>query len=783
MNLMRKTRKLFTFVLSLLLVVTLIPNFSTIFAEDGGASYPDQQITVEQQTDIDAGQDVQAGQNAATDQSADVEESSTKGDAVVDEAAVDEVEKAEPEKDNAKDAETDAEKAEPEKKQESKESKPEEITATQFTKEVDGIVVDVETEAGAFSEDVTLVVTPVEEGTVKYLAAKIALKANKQTYDGMLAYDIHFENSQGKEVEPNGAVAVKMTAKAKALKGIDTGAFDAGSVKVTHIGNDATEIVADTDDNSKIEGTVAVDATEKAVQEIGAEFDVDSFSTFTLTWTEDGNDKSATIHWGTYEDEGFKEFDSTTTVDTTASSVDLAVNISGYYFVGVDYLENEDAEPEYLEGVSVLKKVDGAWKLGDTAVADGSHIYVNYAPKNDGSYTPPSTTIPEDYPAPETKKKVKKNDDGTFTIQLDITGHENEEVTQVGANVIVVMDITQSMTDGMPGGGGSRMAAAKSALNTLINTLDPDTNLINFTAVNFGNSANYYNGVSWTTTTNGMRNYVNGLPNNPTDMGTCWQAGLQGGIDRVGQAQSDPQMSKNETYVIFVTDGNPNCYQDSSGGWHGASGPDFNQQAYNAAVPNANALGSSSHLYGVFVGDANGYGHLNDLITGAQGTTGDGYTVNGTSETQLKEAFGNIAQTIVDNLGSGSVVVDDGIPSLSNVSANVTGGEAGGFEYYITPKGGSQQEWDAAPGASYDESNGVTWDLGEAGTLKDGYVYTLKFTVWPSQEAYDYIADLNNGLVDPVPTEEELEEQGIEKDANGKYTLKTNTHLGVVTFK
>jgi hypothetical protein len=240
-----------------------------------------------------------------------------------------------------------------------------------------------------------------------------------------------------------------------------------------------------------------------------------------------------------------------------------------------------------------------------------------------------------------------------------------------------------------------------------------------------------------------MTAYVDGLPNNPTEMGTNWKAGLQGGIGRVNNAEESSTLNKNETYVIFVTDGNPNCYMGNNNDWHGSTGPGFNQQAYNAAVTYANQLGGSSHFYGVFVGDDDGYDHLDDLISNANGVG----TIRGTNEEDLKEEFGKIAQTIIDNLGAGSVVVDDGIPTLSNVSANVSAGEAGGFEYYITPKNGTQSEWTDAPGASYSNSNGVTWNLSEARTLKDGWIYTLKFTVWPSQAAYDLIADLNNGKI------------------------------------
>ncbi len=58
----------------------------------------------------------------------------------------------------------------------------------------------------------------------------------------------------------------------------------------------------------------------------------------------------------------------------------------------------------------------------------------------------------------------------------------------------------------------------------------------------------------------------------------------------------------------------------------------------------------------------------------------------------------------------------------------------------------------------YDDGNGhtyimpiattgenVVWDLSPLGILKDGYSYDVSFVVWPNQEAYDLVADLNNG--------------------------------------
>ncbi|MDO5138498.1 MAG: SpaA isopeptide-forming pilin-related protein [Oscillospiraceae bacterium] len=40
----------------------------------------------------------------------------------------------------------------------------------------------------------------------------------------------------------------------------------------------------------------------------------------------------------------------------------------------------------------------------------------------------------------------------------------------------------------------------------------------------------------------------------------------------------------------------------------------------------------------------------------------------------------------------------------------------------------------------------LSWDLAAIGALEDGYTYAVSFTVWPDQDAYDYVAALNNGL-------------------------------------
>lgn len=84
--------------------------------------------------------------------------------------------------------------------------------------------------------------------------------------------------------------------------------------------------------------------------------------------------------------------------------------------------------------------------------------------------------------------------------------------------------------------------------------------------------------------------------------------------------------------------------------------------------------------------------------------------------------------------------------------------------------------WTDAPGASYSADNGVTWDLSSKGTLPADTIFTLVFTVWPSQEAYDLIADFHNGIVSYDSLAQNIKDQ-IGGDITNGYYMITNTHL------
>ncbi|MBE5971200.1 MAG: fibro-slime domain-containing protein [Lachnoclostridium sp.] len=160
-----------------------------------------------------------------------------------------------------------------------------------FTAELDNFTVNVEVAKGAFDEKVELVVTELAEDSEEFKTAEEAMVASEREFDGMMALDICFINEDGEEVEPNEGYSVQVSIEMNAEvlpEGIDT-----ESLMVHHIAETATddvqaevelkvEDVADTADAT--DGIVEVKEVDEAPV-VAAEFSVDGFSTFTITWS------------------------------------------------------------------------------------------------------------------------------------------------------------------------------------------------------------------------------------------------------------------------------------------------------------------------------------------------------------------------------------------------------------------------------------------------------------------------------------------------------------------
>lgn len=384
---------------------------------------------------------------------------------------------------------------------------------------------------------------------------------------------------------------------------------------------------------------------------------------------------------------------------------------------------------------------------------------------------------------PDVEKIVTDNGDGTRKIKLELTGKVNTTHEVTKANVLVVLDLSGSMD--YKAGTTTRLKAAKSAVNSVANTLlgkngqnEAPADLVEMGLVTFGTKA--YTKLTKTTSKDVFTQTVDGLSvYTGINAGTNWEAALA--------AAKDFDFGDNDkTYVIFVSDGNPtfrNTYGNYGYSFWGESeyyddygvygdGSDTNatnvQRAYEQSRDEARSIvDSGRELY--TIGCFGNVDRMQELTSFAYNGTDSGKYYSASDATQLSEALNEIATAISNSLGQSNVTVTDGVTSLSTISANVAGDPEG----FIYKK--NEKEWLDAPQAKI-ENHKVVWDLSSIGSLENGAKYSVEFDVWPSQDAFDLVADLNNGKQTYDNLEEATKNQ-LTKDNNGNSFLKTNTDL------
>ena len=431
---------------------------------------------------------------------------------------------------------------------------------------------------------------------------------------------------------------------------------------------------------------------------------------------------------------------------------------------------------------------------------------------------------------PDTSKILTSNGDGTYNLTLSVTGKSVASSGKTKANVIIVFDSSKSMDDeeflytpttgnpedqyGFDNNGesvsiweyrgnyyydywngwywetrrytgtrytrtsqGTRLEAAKQAVNSLAQTLlenntTENKDAIDITLIDF---ATKVKSTDKYTTYNDFEGKVDSITANG---GTNWEAALKA-ANEYDFEDSDP------VYVIFVSDGNP-TFRTSGNGYNdwnyqyqvygnGTSDPD--DRNLKAAQEEAKSIvGSNKHLYmvGAF-GDATNMRNLN-----SQGTY-----YNATDQAALNKAFSDIIKDIKKDLKYISVSITDGITGLT--STRTITGSAAKFKYDVSGTGLSKEECEAelekiGETAYYDATlKSVVWNLGDDYKLIPGATYSVSFKVWPKQEAYDVIADLNNGITTWEDVEKDYPNQFKREgeDPNYTYSLLTNTNASV----
>ncbi|MGI6220870.1 MAG: vWA domain-containing protein [Coriobacteriales bacterium] len=285
------------------------------------------------------------------------------------------------------------------------------------------------------------------------------------------------------------------------------------------------------------------------------------------------------------------------------------------------------------------------------------------------------------------------NGDGTYKLALSVTGDALDEIQQNGsANIVLVYDVSQSMTNRIGGGNSPRRAdATEDVVHDFLVNLnrykqqgsDIDVSLVTFSRTG-GITQNWTDNVASLANrfddggNDGQYNFT--YDRYPDNYGTNWEHALQQAETLLGRlSDQDP------TFVILITDGAPTA--DGSSGNNPGNPADmtWNQfvNRYNSARDEARRINqrvsSNGAFYGIYA-----YGDeadlLDDLLYYAQngqnnprmseGTDGSVPNYFNASDTEsLTRAIDSIFNAVIKALGITEVSISDGTTSSVGVGS------------------------------------------------------------------------------------------------------------------
>ena len=417
-----------------------------------------------------------------------------------------------------------------------------------------------------------------------------------------------------------------------------------------------------------------------------------------------------------------------------------------------------------------------------------------------------------DLDEPKPVKELKPNGDGTYELSLSVRASAKNIEESNGANVILIFDMSASMRTGI-GDGRTRLEAAKQAardVSTRLLSMNTQANpdLVEMMVIPFNKEVPETPGTSgWLTASGpntpqantGINGFINRLNTNNVDGGTNWEAALER-----AKAEADRHKDGDNTYVIFMTDGNP--WMNNMQSEHDTFSRDFFEKGayFYATEPARQIVKSGYELYGIGIYGNVDVLHLlmnfayNGRSTFDPTTNAYGHYFIAQNQQALVDALSDIAGTIEGKLAMAGVDLKDGVALDTTHTSLTTGGKVNGVSYsksggttapftvrvgtdgipMFSINGGAEQRGQTVS-KQYDKinDNGTTtptskdiyrltvggtdydmaiaslsadgdldWDLSPLEQLEDGAIYTITTTVWPDQEAYDLVTDLNNGV-------------------------------------
>ena len=438
--------------------------------------------------------------------------------------------------------------------------------------------------------------------------------------------------------------------------------------------------------------------------------------------------------------------------------------------------------------VAAVAMLGGVAGVSATAMADDGNASTTQSQTTDekaaASAPAPLSTegtngVPDDptLSAPAREKTVTANEDGTYTVALNVTGAKSagtgEIVTNQPLDIVLVLDVSGSMAEKIASGWNqpTKIDSLKTAVNKFINATAAENATITdrsqrnrIALVKFAGDVSssvgddfYREGWSsynYTQIVSNLTYDVSGLTSTVNGLSASGATSADYAFNRAQAALTYQPRANAKKVVIFFTDGEPN---------HGSG---FDPTVAATAVNKAKSLkdaGTTIYSIGVVSGANPGdtSSNLNKYMHGISSNYPDAtatssehlwgkswnadlgdraesssYYKAATDAGQLNNIFESIYQEITKTAEYADVTIHDKLSSwvVSSASPN---GKPAGFTYTKTQHG-QTTTWADAPEATVADDGTVSWPVkSNGGKLEDGVTYTVSFNVKPTQAAFD----------------------------------------------
>lgn len=643
-------------------------------------------------------------------------------------------------------------------------------------------------------ENAELQVTPITADSEEYanVEQKVQEKVAEEQKEvaGFLAYDITFVDPEGNKLEPNGEVKVSMNYKPAAIpESVQEAGAENTEVSVLHLEENAAgevQQVVDMASENQVETLNTTEANEIQTVEMTTE----SFSVFTITWTNKKPSQSFTITVHYVDDKG-----TDIPVSDTPGNISLEKNMTVYL---EDYWRNA-GDPTYKSSEIRVDNIGGSKITMLKAFSSDGKRYVEYKKVNETGYTSWLNSnrqeghiyfiYKKDTSSGGTtgggssatgnlahSKYVEKNEDGTYDLTLDVVGAVGTETNPAPVDIVFVLDISGSMD-------GANIKRAKSAVETLTNKLKTDKTVDSkWKLVTFSSTASVIT-QNWITAT-GINNTIQGFGDTECTGGTNYQDGLTTAREVLTTARQD-----SVKIVIFLTDGEPTYHGTNT---YSGGGSVTLETDYNGALEGAKTI-TSNGFYAVGMGleeEINIYEWYKSKWDNKVSFTCSGIDLlkavaNATNSTSrqainvgkgesLDSVFSNIAGSITQYVASNVTITDQLTPEVDLIDSkgNVVTENPDNLIIKILNKDKedvTEQEIKAGNiTASYDsETKQIKLDFENTYELKDGYTYSVTAKIKPNDQAKKKYKENNY-------TYPNIGEEGTGKTSAGKRGIFSN---------